>query len=382
MCLSAVLAAVPTVWTFDLGTYQLIYFDEFDALSAGQMAGNWKTTYPWGGRTNTSNSEAQWYVDKYYRGSDGTGPYLGLDPFSIEDGILTITGNPANDAVQSEIGGYAYTSGMLTSYGTFSFMYGYVEMRAKMPKGQGLWPAFWMLSAEGGWPPEIDIVEVLGDDPTSLHTTVHTTDGGTRTHYSKAISVEDMSADFHTYAVDWRENEITWYFDDVEVFRRVTPEDNKVPMYLLLNLAIGGAWGGYPDETTVFPAQYQIDYVRVYQEIAKPVEWARYAIGETGWVFTNDRFLHWLWVGAEGDHDWVYSHRLGAYLYLPPVQMGERGAWVYFPALDVLTTDTIEEPWLFSEALNTWLYAPNRQSANVSGWAFVWNAGEDAPGAA
>lgn len=170
---------------------------------------------------------------------------------------------------------YPYTSGMITtgpSVGNpkdtrFAFKYGYMEMRAKVPAGKGLWPAFWTLPANLGWPPEIDVFEILGDQPNvvNLHYHYETPNGGDGDSPGSWVG-PDFSADWHTYAVDWEPHSITWYIDGV-ARRTFTDQDliPAAPMYLVANLAVGGSWPGSPDASTHFPAAFEIDYVRVWQ---------------------------------------------------------------------------------------------------------------------
>ena len=157
------------------------------------------------------------------------------------------------------------TSGLITSRDTFSQRYGVFEVRARVPKGRGLWSCIWLLPAAGGWPPEIDILEILGDRPTTLVTTWHSAASGEHTMGPVATEIPDASADFHTYAIDWDADQIRWYFDGFEVAHAQTPADMHVPMYLLMNLAVGGNWPGSPDTNTQFPAALSIDWIRAYQ---------------------------------------------------------------------------------------------------------------------
>ena len=245
----------------DTTDHRLLFAEEFDELRlSGDDGGGWRTTYHWGDRH--LGSEQQVYVDPDYAGG-------GHDPFRVEDGVLSITARPAPDGMPVPDGhGWSgkdvYTSGLLNSEELFSFQYGYVEVRALMPAGQGLWPAIWMLESDGGWPAEYDIVEVLGHDPGTLHATAHWSDetGRHRTDHASATTF-DSSDGFHTYGFLWARDRVEWHFDG----ELVHASDNRVhdqSMYLLLNLAVGGAWPGRPDATTPFPATMRIDHVRVY----------------------------------------------------------------------------------------------------------------------
>ena len=149
----------------------------------------------------------------------------------------------------------------------FAFTYGYVEMRALVPSGRGLWPAFWMLPADSESKPEIDIMEVLGDDPTRLYVHVHTIDASGAVKSQGADSIgPDLTADWHVYGLWWTKDGIAWYLDDAEVWRYSGAGIPSEPMYLVANLAVGGKWPGTPDPATVFPATYEIDFIRIWQE--------------------------------------------------------------------------------------------------------------------
>ena len=134
-----------------------------------------------------------------------------------------------------------------------------------MPRGKGLWPAFWLLPTNGAWPPEIDILEILEDNPRKLYVSWHSNVGGQHTADSKPIDVADTTADFHTYSVEWNNDTVNWYFDDIQVASKATPQDFHQPMYILANLAVGGNWPGSPDESTKFPATLSIDWIRAYE---------------------------------------------------------------------------------------------------------------------
>ncbi|MEI9998866.1 MAG: glycoside hydrolase family 16 protein [Verrucomicrobiota bacterium] len=186
------------------------------------------------------------------------------DAFVFSDGILQITAKhePGRQAGRTQ----QYTSGAMTTSGKFSQQYGYFEVRCKLPKGKGYWPAFWLLSDSGKWPPEIDIFENLGHENQTLHFTNHWMDDQ---HHPRGKGQQtngpDYTADFHTIAVDWEPDAIVWYVDDKEQCR-VTDNIEKEKMYILLNLAVGGDWPKSPDANTVFPQSFDVDYVRVYQK--------------------------------------------------------------------------------------------------------------------
>ncbi|MBV8765453.1 MAG: glycoside hydrolase family 16 protein [Hyphomicrobiales bacterium] len=249
-------------------------FTSFSWLAEGAPAtqpgkGTWRTNFGYAGvqelgsRTLGSNGEKQVYVDPGFRGT-GERP-LGINPFHIADGALEIIADKAPEDIVPRIWNYRYTSGLITTQRSFSQLYGVFEVRARMPRGQGLWPAFWLLPTDRSWPPEIDVLEILGNQPTVLHTNAHSNASGKHTDAAAVVQVPDSSAAFHTYSVDWEKDEIKWYFDGVEVARAPTPADMNKPMYLLANLAVGGNWPGDPDSSTHFPAAFAIKWIRAWR---------------------------------------------------------------------------------------------------------------------
>jgi len=192
----------------------------------------------------------------------------------VEHGMLVIEARKEDEL----IGGREYSSARVKTQGLHTWQYGRIEARIKLPYGQGIWPAFWMLGddlARKGWPAagEIDIMEFIGKEPDHIYATVHAPgySGGSGVGSSFVTSADSLKNDFHLYAIEWEENEIRWYFDDQQYFK-VTAQDVPDewvfdhPFFLILNLAVGGRWPGYPDETTVFPQFLYVDYVRVYQK--------------------------------------------------------------------------------------------------------------------
>ncbi len=170
-----------------------------------------------------------------------------------------------------------YTSARIQTAGLKEFQFGRIDIRAKLPYGQGIWPAIWMLGAnigDVGWPKsgEIDIMEMIGSEPLTVHGTVHYDNGGYQsTGRAKSITKpESFSEEFHVFSVVWDRNSIKWYVDYDEYFfvTKSSLGENypfNNPFYFLLNVAIGGKWPGNPDETTVFPQEMVLDYVRVFQ---------------------------------------------------------------------------------------------------------------------
>ncbi|WP_317987749.1 family 16 glycosylhydrolase, partial [Rhizobium sp. VS19-DR96] len=230
--------------------------DEFNSVSLQSAGGTWRTSFYDGASGRLHGDESQVYMDKDYLG-------LGVNPFSTMNGVLTIHAETASAAVKQATG-EDYTSGMLSSRGTFSQTYGYFEIRAEMPSETGTWPAFWLLPANGSWPPELDVFETLGKDTSSAILTAHSNADGTHTMAGISSWVGDVSAGMHTYGVLWTKTDLVWYIDGEEVFRTATPADMNQPMYMVTNLAIGGAWGGDTD-TNFTGADMQIDYIHAYQ---------------------------------------------------------------------------------------------------------------------
>jgi beta-glucanase (GH16 family) len=175
----------------------------------------------------------------------------------------------------------AYTSARLNTRERFAQAYGRFEVRVLVPAGEGLWPAFWLLGnnlAEVGWPSngEIDIMEIIGREPALAYGTIHGPGYSGSNSIGKAVALPDgavFAKNFHTFAIEWQENEIRWYLDDV-LYQTRTPADLPSgtrwvfdhPAFMILNLAVGGQWPGRPTANTRFPADLIIDYVRVYQK--------------------------------------------------------------------------------------------------------------------
>jgi beta-glucanase (GH16 family) len=230
----------------DFSHWKLVFSDEFEGEELDLT--KWHTCYPWvedGGCTNSGNHELEWYQP---------------DEVLVANGLLRLR---AQDRSVKE--GFPYTSGMVTTHQKFSFQYGYVEARFKVPAGQGLWPALWLLPEDEHWPPEIDVLEVLGHQTSTIYTTLHYTTDGTN-HYSSGSSWKgpDFSTEFHTIGLLWEPHLIAWTIDGIERYA-VTENIPDEPFYLLANLAAGGDWPGSPNTSTVFPGYYEIDYIRVYE---------------------------------------------------------------------------------------------------------------------
>ncbi|MGR9049503.1 carbohydrate binding domain-containing protein [Halobacillus faecis] len=253
-------------WTYDIGNW--IVDENGDGVAAG-----------WG------NNEKEYYTDS-------------SENSYTEDGHLVIKAKKEEEPVTDKFGSYDYTSAKLKTKGLFSKKYGKFEAKMKLPEGQGFWPAFWMMPENdvyGPWPTsgEIDIMEAAGGDTSNIGGTIHygeewpnNTYTGKEYHFPEG---EDFT-DYHTYSVEWEPGEIRWYVDG-ELYQTLNdwfskgtnqgdqyayPAPFDQEFYMILNLAVGGWYGGDPDETTEFPGKMEVDYVRVYEltgrDYREPVE--------------------------------------------------------------------------------------------------------------
>lgn len=191
---------------------------------------------------------------------------LGIDPFEWRPGgPLTIKAVRTPPDALPYLWNKPYASGQAMTKFSFAQRFGYFEIEAILPKGKGMWPAFWMLPVEGQWPKngELDIFESLGDPRVIYCTVISSTQ---KKVMKKVVLPFDASAGYHRYGAAYDRNEIVWYVDRREVMRTATPADMKTqPMYLRMNLAVGGSWGGQPDANTVFPGRYTIRRVSAWQ---------------------------------------------------------------------------------------------------------------------
>jgi len=223
------------------GHWKLVWNDEFD-----------------GRRLNLD----KWLVADTHGKPQFPGELNSYDPDDVDvaGGSLVLRTRELNDARRSTA---PYISGRVSTQNKFEFTYGRVDVRAKLPGTQGIWPAIWMLPRDQ-WPPEIDVMEMLGNAPRRVYMTHH---WGTRKHQEQSQSHfdgPDFTADFHVYSVEWSPGQIRWLIDGEE--RKVLTEHVPAgPMYLILNTAVGGDWAGAPDRTTALPQYFLIDYVRIYQ---------------------------------------------------------------------------------------------------------------------
>ncbi len=236
--------------------------DTFDS-AASLESGLWNTT-PSNGHPVTAaaarGSRFHTYVDAESTTEDGE--TIGVDPFSFQDGVLSITASRTPEPLVDEL--EPWLSGILETHGTFEQTYGYFEMRAKTPDGQGFWPAFWLMPADFSWPPESDVLEILGSQSDIYRAATHAEFWGDKVTVADSWLVPDTAEEFHTYGLLWTPETLTYTFDGRVMLETPTPAGMHVPHALRLNLAIGG-WDGDPDETTPDNASFDVDYVRAYE---------------------------------------------------------------------------------------------------------------------
>lgn len=243
--------------------WKLVWHDEFKSKKLD--AKKWNILV----REQSKHNELQYYVP---------------DEVYIEDGCLRLRSR------ERDYGSMRYTSGRVDTSGKFAPTYGRFEIRARLPGGQGLWPAHWLypqnrdwameyLMAEAiangkerlipehrPWYSEIDIMEFLGHEPTVVYGTLHyyTFDGQKRTSSGTRRGDADFTKGFHDFVLEWETNELRWFIDG-KLLHSTTNGVPHTPHYLILNTAVGGTWPGNPNATTVFPQYHDIDYVRVYE---------------------------------------------------------------------------------------------------------------------
>ncbi len=242
--------------------WQLVWEDDFEG-EAGALVDSTKWNYDIGrGEDGWGNQEFQYYTDR------------------AENVSLDGEGNLAIRAVNESYLGASYTSARIKTQGVFEQAYGRFEARIKLPWGQGIWPAFWLLGAnidEVGWPQcgEIDIMEYRGQVPNvnsgSIHGPGHFAGDAITKEYTLVNDRFDL--DFHVFAIEWGTDYISFFVDDF-LYQQITPSDVTAvsgewvydhPFYIILNLAVGGTFVGSPNGQTVFPQTMLVDWVRVYQ---------------------------------------------------------------------------------------------------------------------
>lgn len=232
-------------------------------------ANRWKG-YDWVvKRTQPGAHEQQIYVDPLYK-SSASFP-LGLNPFSIADGNLTITGDIIPASLQRYFPGFRFTSGLLTTRTSFIQLYGYFEIDAIFPQGEHLLPAFWLLPFDKSWPPEIDVFEAPGQEPGFLRMTIHDRDSlGKLQHTGCKIALPSFSTSFHKYGVLWLPEGITYFIDRRPVAHIKTPSSFVKPMYMIVNLAIGGDWVGFKYDSNNLPVHLVVKDIAAYSTQQSP----------------------------------------------------------------------------------------------------------------
>ena len=227
----------------------LVWADEFNGTSLSQ--GNW--SYETGGG-GWGNNELQTYRD-------------GTNNATVADGRLVIEAKQINGN---------YTSARIVTRGKQSFKYGRVDIRARLPQGQGIWPALWMLGESFttvGWPAcgEIDIMELVGHQPNRVHGTVHWQNEGSHAEYgdNTTLSSGTFSDEFHVFSIIWDDQQIRWYMND-NLYNTINITGSELSefqeeFFFIFNIAVGGNWPGSPDSSTEFPQKMTVDYIRVFQ---------------------------------------------------------------------------------------------------------------------
>ncbi|WP_028972872.1 glycoside hydrolase family 16 protein [Spirochaeta cellobiosiphila] len=240
--------------------YSLIWSDEFNTDGLPDPK-NWIYDTE-ANKTGWYNNELQYYA------------VANPDYSHIENGKLIITARKEKLTTKSDYGGQEYTSARLITRDKASWTYGFIEVRAKLPKGVGTWPAIWMLGTEDQpWPVngEIDIMEQVGKDPTKIHATIHTAATKGTFGIGTSTTINDADTAFHNYQLYWTAEYIIIGVDDVPYFTFKNPGTGTKewpfdkPQYLILNIAIGGDMGGPEVDDDIFPTSMEVDYVRVYQ---------------------------------------------------------------------------------------------------------------------
>ena len=248
----------------DLTGYKLTFDDEFNSFSSngpsnyqiqGETSGTWDTTLSYGERK--LNDETELYSD----------PTVGVNPDSVSGGVLDIHAAPVTSA--SPNWGETYTSGVITTNHSFNQEYGYFEMRAELPSGAGMWPAFWLLPQQHVWPPELDALEGFGatngngeGGDTSFHNGLVTNDTANPNQGGwNSTGGVDLYTSYNTFGVQWTPTVINFFFNGVEYASEATPSDFHQSMYMIANLAVGGNWAGTPEGES---ADLKIDYIRAF----------------------------------------------------------------------------------------------------------------------
>lgn len=229
--------------------YSLVWHDEFN--------GNALDSTVW----SNEPANPRWVNNELQRYTDGNNA-------SVVNGVLRIEARHENGE---------YTSGRVNTRSKKTFTYGIVEFRAKLPEGEGTWPALWLLGQnekEIGWPDcgELDVMEHVGKHPNYIHTSIHNRSGYGQTPYTGILKIKDPFHKFHIYGMEWTKDYIAFYVDH-KLSYKYQPQIKTIenwpfdkPFYLICNLAIGGDWGGPNVDNACFPARMDVDWIRVYQK--------------------------------------------------------------------------------------------------------------------
>ncbi len=318
------------------------------AAAQGGTPSGWRLT--WSDEfSGSSLDNSRWFAQNIAWPYNNEQQYYTPSAVTVSGGLLRIT------ADRRFFGGRPYTSGRIESAGRFSQQYGRFEARIKLPRTQGLWPAFWLLPSPSGWPPEIDIMEMLGHEPTRVYFTNHWGTVDNLRSQTSSFAGPDFSEDFHVFAAEWYPDRIDFFVDGV----RHATHRNSIPqmnMFIILNTAVGGFWPGYPDQTTIFPQHMLVDYVRVYQPTLANASFEEYGPNGTTplfrWTGWGNRFIEIQRPRTHTRSAKLFGNFTGApntsgLWQQAPASPGQRwkaGAWWLNPANDFMrstnTTDT------------------------------------------
>jgi beta-glucanase (GH16 family) len=258
-CAPAAPGAAPAATLTVPSSYRLVWADEFDRDGLPDPA---KWIYDTGmNKAGWHNRELQYYSDARAENA------------RVQGGRLVITARKESRSSAPDWGGQRYTSSRLITRGKGEWIYGFFEIRAKLPCGKGTWPAIWMLNRDVVWPAggELDIMEHVGREPGRVFSTVHTSAGHGANGTGGATLVPDACHTFHNYQMHWTADEVRFGIDGILHSQYRNPRQGTerwpfdTPQFLILNIAIGGDFGGAVDDA-IFPVSMEIEHVRVYQE--------------------------------------------------------------------------------------------------------------------
>lgn len=254
MVVALIFSILPAINANAATTWNLAWSDEFNGSTINKA--NW-ISETGTGSGGWGNNELEYYTNR-------------------PENVRTENGNLLIEARKEAYGGMGYTSGRIKTQGLKDFKYGKIEARMKVPSGQGIWPAFWMLGSNISqvvWPKcgEIDIMEHVNNEP-NIHGTIHWNDNDNKyANYGGSSGNLDVTQ-YHVYSIEWDASSIKWFIDgakywEANILNSVNGTDEfHKPFFILFNLAVGGNWPGNPDQSTQFPAKMYVDYIRVYQQ--------------------------------------------------------------------------------------------------------------------